>query len=108
MKCHPLRKLVRKVECLVNRIREEFKNGSVAPPKPVNIICPVNKQATPDHNEQDRKVKPVKPSNCKRMFFDDLLHGRILGEVNVKTKLKVGIVIIKKENAMKKITAFGS
>jgi len=42
------------------------------------------------------------------MFFDDLLHGRILGEVNVKTKLKVGIVIIKKENAMKKITAFGS
>ena len=47
---------------LVKRLWEEFDKCFVSEADFVNIVCPLNKQATPDHYTKDREIYPMKPA----------------------------------------------
>ena len=74
MVCHPLSQVKWDVECIIKRLRKKFDESFIAEADPINIICPIDKQPTPDHHSQYGKIYPVKPADRKRMLFYNLLH----------------------------------
>jgi hypothetical protein len=39
------------------------RRKEVKPCNMIDVVCPINKEAAPDHEEQHRKVHPVKPAD---------------------------------------------
>ena len=72
MKTHSFRQSLRKVKCLIEWIRKEFKDGGITPTQAIYIIGPVNEESTPDHDAQYREIDPMKPADSEGMFFYDL------------------------------------
>ena len=62
------------IKYIIKGFWEKFQNSSISKTNPVNIIGPVNKQTAPYHNDENRKINPVVPSNDKRMFINNLFH----------------------------------
>ena len=40
----------------------------------VDVVCPIDQQAAPDHDGEDREIDPVHPADGKGMFRDYLFH----------------------------------
>lgn len=98
MNAHSLRQPERDVQGLVKRIRKKSQDGFSAPADSVNVIGPVNKKATPNHDRQDREIDPVKPPDCQRVFFYYFFHllikSGILHPCTKKTFIKFGKVLM--------------
>ena len=58
----------------------------------INIICPINEQAAPDHNTENSKIDPVSPSDNERMLVNYFFHDatKIL---LVSNEIIVGFVV---------------
>jgi hypothetical protein len=52
------------VELGVHVLGQELEQGRVAPSEPVDVVGPVDPQATPNHDGEQRKVDPVHPTRC--------------------------------------------
>ena len=51
-------------------------------PDAVDGVCPVNKNTAPDHQEKDREIDPVEPSNGEQMFFFEFFcHFSVFNEL---------------------------
>ena len=59
---------------VVKGLREKLNEGFIAPPQPVHVIGPVDKQPAPYHSAEHRKIDPVVPADDERVFFYDFGH----------------------------------
>src|SRR5258705_12412965 len=57
------------VQQIIIPIGKEVKKSVTEKRDAVCIISPVDQHSAPDHNGQDWKIYPVRPSHQKRMFF---------------------------------------
>ena len=74
MICHPLSEVKWDMECVIKGLREKFDESFVAEADLINIICPIDKQAAPNHYAQYGEIYPVKPANGKGMLLYNFLH----------------------------------
>src|SRR5437868_4051871 len=62
VKGHSLGEMEGHMQEIVERIRKELEQSFVAKAETIDIICPVNEQATPNHDAENGKVEPVVPA----------------------------------------------
>jgi hypothetical protein len=66
------------MKSLVKGLGKEFNQRFITKTNFVNIISPVNKKTTPNHNPQYREIDPMKPPNSQWMFVDNSFHCYLL------------------------------
>jgi hypothetical protein len=54
----------------------------------VNVVRPIDQQAAPDHDCQDREVDPVHPADGEGVFGDYLFHAALLQAKLVRKPLR--------------------
>ena len=61
----------------------------------INIICPVDQDAAPDHKEKDREIDPVKPPDREQMFFfQSFCHFRFPYKLRIRKGFVDGFKIL--------------
>ena len=74
MEGHAFGEAVGEIECFIEGVRKKMEPGFVAGMDAVYVIGPIDQHAAPDHDEKDRKIDPVHPTDGEGMFANDLFH----------------------------------
>src|SRR5688572_16541340 len=71
---HPFGELALKPECRVKPIRKELEEREISPADSIYVVGPVDQEAAPDHQAEERHVDPVEPANRAGMLEFQALH----------------------------------
>src|SRR5437899_10665765 len=62
----------------VQPIGEEMDQRRVSQTNTINVVSPIDHQATPNHEKQQREADPVKPADRERMLLLEVVHRNVL------------------------------
>lgn len=88
MKGHAFGEPMRDVERTIKRFGEKLKIRSAADPYFIYVIGPINEQAAPYHDTQQRKIDPMEPADGEGMLIDYFFHCELVGDWGTQQPIK--------------------